>query len=431
MQVSNQNVGQIPKTYTGNCNCCTQPQQTVAPQPQYQQPPVVQQIPVCQPQVANVPVQPQYNPQYCAPQYAQYPQQQSIPTASASAVNIQIYNPKVGPENGNGFGNGNPYQQPMANGCYPPEYYTGQYGPNGVYYPNMPLPTQNQSGQNQTGVNGANYGVDGNQSGNTNGSGNNVNSGNGTDSASASGNDANKNGANAVGGNNANGNNVNGQNGNTSSTDDASKNSENGANAAGAAAAGTDANKKAEGTTGDKDGNDKTSDTKTTTTEKSDDKKKTEKKKVVELTDTYIKNLENYLDSQEKDIRLNAAKEVYARLEEDESRKDDKALTALVNKMLQDPAEEIRLLALSALESRIVTGDDYTAGVLKQMQQSKDGYGQDAIDASKILLQMSGKQVEKEVPVKEKKPEKKETKETTTTTTTETKKDDKKESSKA
>lgn len=273
---------------------------------------------------------------------------------------------------------------------------------NGVYYPNMPLPTPNQTGLNQ--------------SGNTNG-------------ANGSGNDANKNNANAVNGDNRNGN-VNGQNGNTSSTDDASKNAEKGANEAGAVAAGTDANNKADGTTGDKGGNDKTSDTKTTT-EKSDDKKKTEKKKVVELTDTYIKNLENYLDSQEKDIRLNAAKEVYARLEEDESRKDDKALTALVNKMLQDPAEEIRLLALSALESRIVTGDDYTAGVLKQMQQSKDGYGQDAIDASKILLQMSGKQVEKEVPVKEKKPEKKETKETTTTTTTETKKEDKKESSKA
>lgn len=392
MQVNNQNVGQIPKTYTGNCNCCSQPQQTVAPQSQYQQPPVVQQIPACQPQVANVPVQPQYNPQYCAPQYAQYPQQQSIPTASASAVNIQIYNPKVGPENGNGIGCGNPYQQPMTNGCYPPEYYTGQYGPNGVYYPNMPLPTPNPTGLNQ--------------SGNTNG-------------ANGSGNDANKNNANAVNGDN--------RNGNTSSTDDASKN---GANEAGAVAAGADANNKTDGTTGDKGGNDKTSDTKTTT-EKSDDKKKTEKKKVVELTDTYIKNLENYLDSQEKDIRLNAAKEVYARLEEDESRKDDKALTALVNKMLQDPAEEIRLLALSALESRIVTGDDYTAGVLKQMQQSKDGYGQDAIDASKILLQMSGKQVEKEVPVKEKKPGKKETKETTTTTTTETKKEDKKESSKA
>ena len=359
-------------------------------------------MPACQPQVANVPVQPQYNPQYCAPQYAQYPQQQSIPTASASAVNIQIYNPKVGPENGNGIGCSNPYQQPMANGCYPPEYYTGQYGPNGVYYPNMPLPTPNQTGLNQ--------------SGNTN-------------VANASGNDANKNNANAVNGDNRSGN-VNGQNGNTSSTDDASKNAENGANEAGAVAAGANANNKADGTTGDKGGNDKTSDTKTTT-EKSDDKKKTEKKKVVELTDTYIKNLENYLDSQEKDIRLNAAKEVYARLEEDESRKDDKALTALINKMLQDPTEEIRLLALSALESKIVTGDDYTAGVLKQMQQSKDGYGQDAIDASKILLQMSGKQVEKEVPVKEKKPEKKETKETTTTTTTETKKEDKKESSKA
>ena len=54
MQVNNQNVGQIPKTYTGNCNCCSQQQQTVAPQPQYQQPPVVKQMPTCQPQVANV-----------------------------------------------------------------------------------------------------------------------------------------------------------------------------------------------------------------------------------------------------------------------------------------------------------------------------------------------------------------------------------------
>ena len=96
--------------------------------------------------------------------------------------------------------------------------------------------------------------------------------------------------------------------------------------------------------------------------------------------------------------------------------------------MLQDPAEEIRLLALSALESRNVTGDDFTVGVLKQMQQSKEGYGQDAVDASKILLQMSGKQVEKEMPVKEKKSDKKDSK---TETTTETKKEETKESSKA
>lgn len=150
-----------------------------------------------------------------------------------------------------------------------------------------------------------------------------------------------------------------------------------------------------------------TKSTKETTTK---EEKKTEKKKIVQLTDDYIRNLENYLNSQDKEVRLSAAKEVYARLEEDDTRKDDKALTALVNKMLQDPADEIRLLALTALESRIVTGDDFTVGVLKQMQNAKTGYGQDAADASRILLLMSGKQVEKEVPIKETK-KKEETKE--------------------
>ena len=75
-------------------------------------------------------------------------------------------------------------------------------------------------------------------------------------------------------------------------------------------------------------------------------------------------------------------KEVIARLEEDHSRKDDKALNALVNKMLQDPYTPVKILALSALDSRVVTGDDYTVGLLKQMQNSSSGYGQDALQAT-------------------------------------------------
>ncbi len=170
------------------------------------------------------------------------------------------------------------------------------------------------------------------------------------------------------------------------------------------------------GTIGDNNNNTYTTNTNTTTnttsttSEKSDDKKKTEKRKIVQLTDEYIKNLESYLNSQDKGVRLNAAKEVYARLEEDNSRHDDKALTALINKMLQDPAEEIRVIALSALDGRIVTGDDYTVNVLQKMQQNNDGYGQDAVDASNLLLKMSGKQVEKEFEVKDS-PKKEETKE--------------------
>ena len=122
-------------------------------------------------------------------------------------------------------------------------------------------------------------------------------------------------------------------------------------------AAATDSNTK---TTEEKESS--ASSTTTTNTDK-----KTKKKTVVQLTDEYIKNLENYLNSQDKDVRLNA--------------------------------EQIKLIALTALESRIVTGDDYTKNVLEKMQTTDGAFGQDAIDASKILLQMSGKQIEKEVPV--------------------------------
>lgn len=126
---------------------------------------------------------------------------------------------------------------------------------------------------------------------------------------------------------------------------------------------------------------------------------KTEKKRVVLLNDDYIKNLENMLNSQDKSQRITAAKQVFERLDEDPSRKDDKALTALINKMLQDPIQEVRLLALSALEGRIVNGDDFTVAVLKNMQTNPQGYGYDATDASRILLDMSAQRVDKDVPV--------------------------------
>lgn len=129
------------------------------------------------------------------------------------------------------------------------------------------------------------------------------------------------------------------------------------------------------------------------------EEKKTQKRRVVMLTDDYIKTLENYLNSQDKSIRLNAAKEVFERLDEDPSRKNDKALTALVNKMLQDPSQEIRLIAMSALEGRIVNGDDFTVQVLKQIQANPQGQGFDATDAAKILLQMAGQKVDKEVEI--------------------------------
>lgn len=132
------------------------------------------------------------------------------------------------------------------------------------------------------------------------------------------------------------------------------------------------------------------------------EKKKTEKREIIELTDDYIMNLENYLNSQEKNVRLDAAKQVLARLQEDDSRKDDPALNALLNKMLQDPYGPVKFLAMAALDSRAATGDDKTVNLLKTMQSSKKNYGEDALKASSILLKMSGSPVEKEFDVKEK-----------------------------
>lgn len=138
----------------------------------------------------------------------------------------------------------------------------------------------------------------------------------------------------------------------------------------------------------------------TSPTNTENNSKKTEKKEIVQLTDDYIRTIENYLNSQDKEIRLMGAKEVMARLDEDHSRKDDKALTALVNKMLQDPASSIRLIALSAINSRIVAGDQLTYNLLQQLQNSQSGYGQETLEASNALLKMSGQTVEKEFEAK-------------------------------
>ena len=103
----------------------------------------------------------------------------------------------------------------------------------------------------------------------------------------------------------------------------------------------------------------------------SNDKKKTEKREIVQLTDDYIKTVENYLNNQNPEIRILGAKEVLARLQEDDSRKDDVALNALVNKMLQDPSQQIKFLALAALDSRVASGDEVSIKLLQDIQQQQ------------------------------------------------------------
>ncbi|MBO5435734.1 hypothetical protein J6A31_08070 [bacterium] len=332
----------------------------------------LQQVkPINQQQVPQI-VQPQ---PLVAPPYTTNPQTQAPITPSYAGVNIQIYNPSVGIPNINPTGSMT-NSQAIPGMAYPSNYYTQQFA---------------------TPQTGAGF-----------------NSGNGYQNQYANGQLPNGNGqyASAPGGIIAQGgaggsaniyNTIqtptpnNGQTSNTNELND--KNLPTNASAETAKAL---ANNNNTDNTANASQDSTTSINKLIEeANKLEEKKKTEKRKVVELTDEYIMNLENYLNSKDKDVRMMGAKEVIARLQEDNSRKDDPALTALINKMLQDPDQKIRFLALSMLEARTCTGNDYTVGVLQKMQQGTSGFGQDAAQATSVLLKMSGKVVEKEFEVPE------------------------------
>lgn len=128
--------------------------------------------------------------------------------------------------------------------------------------------------------------------------------------------------------------------------------------------------------------------------EKKEEKEGSKKtKEVVELTDDYIKTLENYLRNSNKEIRLMGAKELVQRFEEDKSRRSDKALNSLLNLILQDKSQAIRSLGLAVTSGGLAQGDSKTVALLKEMQGSSKSYGQDAMIAAESLLRMSGEKV--------------------------------------
>ncbi len=118
------------------------------------------------------------------------------------------------------------------------------------------------------------------------------------------------------------------------------------------------------------------------------------KKEVIQLTDEYIMSLENYLNSQDSKIRLMAAKELLKRFEEDPSRRNDVALTNLLNKALQDPSNHVRMFAMSAINAGHAKGDDLTAQLLNNLVKSQDAYGLDAELAASAALARVGQHTE-------------------------------------
>lgn len=113
---------------------------------------------------------------------------------------------------------------------------------------------------------------------------------------------------------------------------------------------------------------------------------KTKNKKIVELTNDYIKRLEEYLKNSNSQIRRQGIEDLIKRFEEDETRADDPALTALLNIALQDPNASNRMLAMSPIICEVAKGDKNTEMLLKKLINSKDVFGQEAKNASNALL---------------------------------------------
>ena len=117
------------------------------------------------------------------------------------------------------------------------------------------------------------------------------------------------------------------------------------------------------------------------------------KKDIVLLTDDYIRTLENYIRNDNPEIKLMGAKELMKRFREDESRKNDPALTALLNLLLQSKYSSVKMIGTGILENGWAQGDALTQQLLSQIQQSDSGYGLDALDAAKAALKTAGQTV--------------------------------------
>lgn len=123
--------------------------------------------------------------------------------------------------------------------------------------------------------------------------------------------------------------------------------------------------------------------------------KKTEskQKEIVQLTDDYIKTLENYIKNPNAEVRLMGVKELQKRFEEDSSRKGDVALNNLLNVALQDKDQKVRFMAMMPLDMGTAQGDALTQQILTQISNSEAVYGTDAKLALDIQLKLAGKKV--------------------------------------
>lgn len=102
-----------------------------------------------------------------------------------------------------------------------------------------------------------------------------------------------------------------------------------------------------------------------TATDTTDNKKA--KKEVVQITDEYVKSIESYLRSPDKDIRQMGITDLIKRFEEDSSRYNHPALTALLNIALQDPSVHNRIMAMTPIATESANGNQETSELLQKI----------------------------------------------------------------
>ncbi len=117
-------------------------------------------------------------------------------------------------------------------------------------------------------------------------------------------------------------------------------------------------------------------------------------KKVVELTNEYIKTLESYLTSADANVRKMGIVDLIKRYEEDKSRYEDPALSALLNIALQDPKPTNRTLAMGPILAEVAHGDENTIKILQNLQKSDKVYGEEAKMATEAMLKVAQNKVE-------------------------------------
>lgn len=128
-------------------------------------------------------------------------------------------------------------------------------------------------------------------------------------------------------------------------------------------------------------------------TEQPKPEEKKEKQPAVALTNEYIKLLEKNLNNKDKTIRSKAVAELVKRFKEDESRKDNPALTNLLNLALQDESKPIVFAAMQALENDYANGNDFTVKLLQEIQAKQDKFG-NSDTAEGLLTKIAGKNID-------------------------------------